>query len=486
LRINTYYILRIFSQSKVPNCIDIHHNIGFAMIQILTTLTDIPFHRNEITRIVQAAMDAADPEKAIKTCLRRNGDILSGGGRDYNLKAFEHIFLLGAGKASFAMAKAAAFILEDKEFSGAVLVKHLPDKAVLLESRGIHVLAGDHPTPGRNSLRGTKKIMKIARSAGQNDLVIFCLSGGASALFTSPREGISLDDLQKLTNLLLKSGAEITEINTLRKHLDEVKGGGLAAMIQPAVLLVPVLSDVVGNPLDVIGSGPASGDSSSFMDAWCVLEKYSLFEKTPASVMKILKEGQKGRIPETVRPDDPILERVNHIIIGSVEKSAQAALQEAAAQQFETEIITTALTGEAREKGRELAILLAEKAETSKAPFCLIAGGETTVTIRGNGLGGRNLELALAAVEGLAGLQGAALISLATDGDDGPTGAAGAVVTGGTMERAREMGIDPRDYLENNDSFTFFQKVGGLLLTGPTGTNVNDLVFMFGNLPKKD
>ncbi|MHC1785011.1 MAG: glycerate kinase [Anaerolineaceae bacterium] len=456
------------------------------MIHIPSLIPELPSYGKEITRIVQAALVAADPEEAVRNCLNRNGDILSAGEKVYHLGSFKHIYLLGAGKASFAMAKAVTGILEDRELSGAILVKYLPTDPNSLELRGIHVFEGDHPTPGGKSLRGSKDIIEIARRAGQDDLVIFCLSGGASALLTSPLEGIGLDDLQSLTGLLLASGADIGEINTLRKHLDELKGGGLAAMIHPAELLVPILSDVVGSPLDVIGSGPTAGDNSSFTDALFVLEKYNLFEKTPAGIMRILREGLEGRIPETVRSGDPILERVNNFIVGSVEKSAQAAFQVAVKQGFESMVVTTSMTGEAREKGQEFAKLVVEKTKAGCSPFCLIAGGETTVTIKGKGLGGRNLELALAAVEGLAGLPGAALISLATDGDDGPSGAAGAVVTGATMERAKELSIDLQDYLENNDSFTFFQRVGGLLVTGPTGTNVNDLVFLFGNLSNKD
>ncbi len=452
------------------------------MINISTTLKNQTLFHKRIAPIVQAALDAADPEKCVRAYLNNDGGNLYAGDRKYNLESYKRVFLVGAGKAAFSMAKAAAGFLRERITDGAVIVKHLPEKGAVLGANGIKVLKGDHPVPGYRSLESTKEIIHIVQKAGKDDLVVFLLSGGASSLFTSPREGVSLEDMQALTGLLLASGADIDEINTLRKHLDAVKGGGLARLAAPAEMLALVLSDVVGNPLSVIGSGPAAGDASTYKDALEILSKYWLKDRTPHRILSVLQNGLEGRLPETVRPEDAMMKRVHHIIIGSVDQSARAAFRTAKDNGFSAEILTTKMTGEARDRGVEFGNLLAEKAANERSPFCLIAGGETTVTIRGKGVGGRNLELALAAVEPLAGVHDAALLALATDGDDGVSEAAGALATGTTLAQALEKGLRPDLYLANNDSFHFFEKAGGLLVTGPTGTNVNDLVFLFGGL----
>jgi hydroxypyruvate reductase len=314
------------------------------------------------------------------------------------------------------------------------------------------------------------------------DLVICLISGGASALLTMPVTGVSLADLQALTSLLLACGANINEINTLRKHLDQVKGGQLARLAQPARVASLILSDVVGSPLDVIGSGPSVPDSSSFADAYAVLERYGLLGKAPVSIVKYLQRGCQGGAPETPKPDDPLFDRVQNVIIGSNQQAADAALQEALAEGFSAMLLTTYLQGEARQAGRWLAAIarqIASNGQPLQPPACLVVGGETTVTILGDGQGGRNQEMALGAVEDLANLPGAVLVTLATDGGDGPTDAAGAVVTGETLQRALQLGLRPGDYLRRNDAYHFFQGLGDLLVTGPTGTNVNDLAFLF-------
>jgi hydroxypyruvate reductase len=452
------------------------------MINISATLQNQPFYLQRVAPIVQAALDAADPEKCVRAYLNFDRGTLRAGDKKYNLESYKRVFLIGAGKAAFSMAKAAAAIFHGRITEGALIVKHLPEEDAAFGKTGIKVLKGDHPVPGFHSLISTEEILRIVRQAGKEDLVVFLLSGGASSLFTCPHEGISLEDMQALTGRLLACGADIGEINTLRKHLDAVKGGGLVRMAAPADLLVLVLSDVVGNPLSVIGSGPAAGDTSTFAEALDILQKYHLMDVIPKNILKVLRDGLEGRIPETVRPVDAFMKSVHQIIIGSVDQSARAAWQAAVDGGFDAKIITTSMTGEARDRGREYGKLLADTAVMEKTPFCLIAGGETTVTIRGKGVGGRNLELALAAVEPLAGVPDAALISVATDGDDGVSGAAGALITGGTLAQALVKGIHPGEYLENNDSFHFFENTGGLLVTGPTGTNVNDLVFLLGGL----
>jgi hydroxypyruvate reductase len=316
----------------------------------------------------------------------------------------------------------------------------------------------------------------------ERDLVIAVISGGGSALMTLPAPGLALADLQSLTGALLRCGATINEINTLRKHLDQIKGGGLARMAYPATLVTLILSDVVGSPLDVIASGPTVPDPTTFAEAYALLERYGIAASVPPPIIEHLRRGMAGQAEETLKPGDPRFERVQNLIVASNAQAAEAALTAARTEGFNTLLLTTYLQGEAREVGRALAAVARELAATGRplpGPACVVAGGETTVTLRGQGMGGRNQELALAAVADLAGLPGIALITLATDGGDGPTNAAGAVVTGATLERARQRGLDPLAHLARNDAYPFFDALGDLLRPGPTHTNVNDLVFIF-------
>ncbi|HMN60082.1 MAG TPA: DUF4147 domain-containing protein, partial [Anaerolinea sp.] len=308
------------------------------------------------------------------------------------------------------------------------------------------------------------------------------ISGGGSALLTCPAEGISLDDMRAVTGLLLGCGANINEMNAVRKHLDLVKGGGLARWAAPARTAALILSDVIGDPLDVIASGPCVPDSSSFASAWSILERYNLIDRLPEAVRARLQSGLRGQVAETPKPGDPLFERVQNEVIASNYQAAQAALEQARRDGWQTLLLTTYLQGEARQAGRMLAAVArqaAGSAEPLGRPACLVLGGETTVTLRGDGLGGRNQELALGAVAEMDGLADAFLVALATDGGDGPTDAAGAVVTGETLVRARAAGLDPADFLARNDAYHFFQPLADLLLPGPTQTNVNDLAFLF-------
>jgi len=288
--------------------------------------------------------------------------------------------------------------------------------------------------------------------------------------------------MQALTRELLACGASINEINTLRKHLDQVKGGGLARMAQPAALATLVLSDVVGDPLDVIASGPTVPDPTTFADAYAILERYGIVERIPPPIVAHLCRGIAGAVAETPKAGDALFERVQNLIIGSNRQAAEGALEAAQAEGFNAMLLTTYLQGEAREVGRVLAALAREIAATGRPvsrPACVVAGGETTVTLRGDGMGGRNQELALATAADLAGLRDVLLVTLATDGGDGPTDAAGAVVTGATLDQARGLGLDPAAQLARNDAYPFFAALGDLLRPGPTQTNVNDLTFVF-------
>lgn len=297
-----------------------------------------------------------------------------------------------------------------------------------------------------------------------------------------PAEGITLEDKKLATSLLLKCGATINEMNALRKHISAIKGGQLAKAAYPATIVSLILSDVVGSPLDTIASGPTAPDSTTFSDAWEVLEKYGLVNEMPPAIVERLRKGVKGEIPETPKPGDPVFERVQNVIIADNYIAATAALNEAQRQGLNTLLLTTFLEGEAREIGKAIAALGKEVATRGipiPPPACLILGGETTVTVRGRGKGGRNQELALAAAIALEGWEKVTVVTLATDGTDGPTDAAGAIVDGTTVRRALEKGLSPLAYLQDNDSYTFFKALGDLLVTGPTNTNVNDLVFVF-------
>ena len=442
---------------------------------------DLPVEQAaQVSRIVSAALRAADPRAAVVHALSRSGDRIEAGGRVLDLSQFRRIRVIGAGKASQAMAQGLLDSLGDTNFDGLLITKHLDPMITLPEA--LRVLPGGHPVPTLDSLNSTRSLIQFL-GQGQVDDLVFCLiSGGGSALMTAPVPGVTLEDMQSLTRLLLACGADIFEINTLRKHLDQVKGGGLARLAAPAQVVTLILSDVIGSPLDVIASGPTVADPSTFTDAIAILNRYQLIDKVPGAVRQALQSGAGGHAQETVKPGDPLVEKVINILVASNAQAAQAAFEQAQQEGFQTLLLTTFLQGEASQAGAFLASLLRQVAATGQPlarPACLIAGGETTVTLRGNGLGGRNQEMVLGAAFILDGLSQCALLALGTDGEDGPTDAAGAVATGETLSRARNLGLDAQAFLQNNDSYTFFESLGDLLKPGPTGTNVNDLSFLF-------
>ena len=312
---------------------------------------------------------------------------------------------------------------------------------------------------------------------------MLCLiSGGGSALMTLPVEGVTLSDMRDLTDLLLRVGATINEINVIRKHLDALKGGNLARLAHPARVVSLILSDVVGNPLDVIASGPTVPDSSSFAEAYGLLQRYGLLSEVPGSVQDHLRRGVRGEIDDTPKDGDAIFQHTQDLIVASNDIAARAAERAAQGLGFHTLLLSTFVEGEAREVAKVYAALAKEVLASGRPvprPACIIAGGETTVTVTGQGKGGRNQEMALAGAICIQGLDNVAIVCLATDGTDGPTDASGALADGMTTERARALGLDPWAYLENNDSYRFFARLDDLLLTGPTNTNVNDLALVF-------
>jgi hydroxypyruvate reductase len=329
---------------------------------------------------------------------------------------------------------------------------------------------------------GTADLVGLLETTGPRDLVVVVLSGGGSALMLLPAEGISLADMQQTTDVMLRAGATINELNTLRKHLERAKGGGLARLAAPSDVLALVLSDVVGNPLDVIASGPTVPDTSTFTDTTAILRRLGVWERLPEKIAARLEAGEKGTISDTPKPGDPLFERVQTVVVASNELAAEAGVRQAESEGMSALLLSTYVEGEAREVAKVVAALAREEAASNRPlarPACLILGGETTVTVRGTGLGGRNQELALAASLKISGLDDVIVAALATDGNDGPNDATGALADGSTVARARAAGLDPDAYLANNDAYHFFEGLGDLLITGPTNTNVNDLLFVF-------
>lgn len=441
-------------------------------------LTPNPEQRQPILHILQAALDAVDPFAAVQRSLMVEEGSLWVDGRAYRLSDYAQIWVLGAGKAGAPMAQAVEAALGERVSGGLVVVKRDhggPTQRVRLAEAG-------HPVPDGDGAAAGQAILEMAQAAGPGDLVIALLSGGGSALLTAPADGISLDDLQQMSELLLASGASINEINALRKHASQVKGGQLAQAAAPATLLTLVLSDVVGSPLDVIASGPTVPDSSTWADAWAVVEKYGLAGRLPASIVQRLRDGLAGQLPDTPKPGDPLFDRAQTVIVGDNRMAALAGLARARELGYHSLLLSTYVEGEAQEVGRFLAGL-GREVQTSghpvPAPACLILGGESTVRLGEKpGQGGRNQELALAAALALDGCAGITVVSLATDGTDGPTDSAGGLVDGSTVQRGRELGLDAADFLRRHDAYPFLQATHALLRTGPTRTNVNDLMFV--------
>jgi glycerate 2-kinase len=432
--------------------------------------------------IFNAALAAVDPYYAVRRALKIEGGVLHAAGSAYDLDTFGRIIVVGAGKATARMAMAVEDVVGSRISAGLVIVK----QGHTAPLRTVKQVEASHPVPDEAGVEGTKRVLEMVRSADERTLVLCLLSGGASALLVAPIDGLTLKEKQEVTTLLLKAGADIGELNTVRKHLSAVKGGRLAKAACPARIVALILSDVIGDRLDVIASGPTTGDGTTFADAMAVIEKYRLKEQVPLPVRALLERGMNGREPETVKSGDLCLPHTRNVIIGGINQALSAAQEKSRQLGFAPEIITAELQGEARDAAHTLA-RAAIQIRDSLNPGerrCLLSGGETTVTVRGNGSGGRNQELALAFALDISGSDGITLFSAGTDGTDGPTDAAGAVVDGETVQQARLCGIRPETYLENNDSYTFFLKVDAAaqpkhhVITGPTGTNVMDLQIM--------
>ena len=429
--------------------------------------------------IFSKAISAVDPTHLLKEKIQieRNQlrvSVREGSELSFDLNTFNKIFVVGTGKASNSMAQAIEEILGDRVTKGVVTTKY----GHLLRLKRTEIIEAGHPIPDRKGYEGAKKIQNLLKESGPKDLVIFLLSGGGSALLPFPAGNIELKEKQEVTQLLLDCGADIQEINTIRKHISRMKGGWLAKWAYPSTVIGLILSDVVGDQLDVIGSGPTVPDPSTFEWAWEILGKYDLLNEISPSIKEHLLLGREGRVEETPKPGDAVFENVHNTLIGSNILALLAAEKEAASLGLNTLILSSSIVGETREAARFHTAIAKEVISSGNPisrPACILSGGETTVTIKGNGLGGRNQEFALAGALEISGREKVVLLSGGTDGTDGPTDAAGALADHTTVGRAKSLGLNPKTHLENNDAYPFFQRLGDLLITGPTQTNVMDV-----------
>ncbi len=433
--------------------------------------------RNQALEIFQAALRAVEPVEAILKHVKMEGESLLIGKRRMELSKFDRILVVGAGKADAPMAQAVESLLGERVSDGIIVVKD--GHGLPLQRVKVH--EASHPVPDERGLGGTEEILSLVSGAGERDLVICLISGGGSALLVAPAEGVTLKDKQQVTQLLLACGASIHEINTVRKHLSRVKGGGLAHAAHPATLVSLILSDVIGDDLDTIASGPTVPDSTTFHQAGQILERYGIWDQVPGSVRMYVKKGVKGEIAETPKPGDPSFQRDAWELVGTNLQALKAARKEAERLGYRTMILSGMMEGETREVAKAHAAIAKEVLNSENPiapPACVLSGGETTVTLQGEGKGGRNTEFALASAIALEGVEHVIVLSGGTDGTDGLTDAAGAFADGKTVVRARQGELDPTDYIRRNDSYTFFETLGGLVITGPTRTNVMDVCVM--------
>jgi hydroxypyruvate reductase len=435
--------------------------------------------RDHLREIFKSALAAVDPHIAVSRAVTIEKSYFHTAGAAYDLDSYGSILVVGAGKATGRMALAIEDVLGDRITDGLIIVKN----GYTAPLRAVRQVEAGHPVPDEAGVEGTQRIIELVRRADEKTLVVCLFSGGGSSLLVAPLPGVTLEDKRRTTEQLLRAGATIDELNTVRKHLSAVKGGRLAQLAHPATVVTLILSDVIGDRLDVIASGPTTSDSSTFSDAAQAIKRYRLKPALPHGVVAFLERGLAGREPETVKSGDACFLKTSNVIVGSSAQALAAAREKAAALGWRTEVVTAELQGEARDAAR----MLARKALQVRDELnpggrqCLLYGGETTVTVQGAGRGGRNQELALAFALEIAGMNGITLFTAGTDGTDGPTDAAGAVVDGSVAAEARKYGIHPEAYLGNNDSYTFFQRLdsdtGGKyhVMTGPTGTNVMDI-----------
>jgi len=424
---------------------------------------------------LNAALEAADPKAIIKSKVTVKGSLLKVGDLSFDLDESKNIFVVGGGKASGRMAEALEEVLGEHIRDGAI---NVPQGSPPYQVRKVKLQQASHPIPDVAGVRGTSQMLALVGQAEENDIVFCLLSGGGSSLMPQPCSGVSLRDKRRVTDALLRSGATINEINTVRKHISSFKGGWLAKRAYPATVVNLILSDVVGDPLDSIASGPTVPDSTTFGDAVEILKRYKLWSKVPSSVRKVLLDGRKGLVPETPKAGDRAFAKVYNIIVGNNMTATLAAYTSFEKAGLNALLLTSRLEGQARDVGTVFASV-AKEVVASGNPVPkqagIVAGGETTVTVVGRGKGGRNQEIALGAALRIGDTDGVVVASMSTDGVDGPTDAAGAIADGRTVLRSKRLGLDARKFLAENDSYSFFSRLGDLVFTGPTGTNVGDV-----------
>jgi len=435
--------------------------------------------KKQLMHIVEHTIAAVAPDPAMRAAITLDGNTLTVDGMKYDLEQFERIFVVGAGKASAAMAQTLEDILGDRLHGGIVATKY--DHALKLKKT--QVLEAGHPVPDMAGERASKALLSLAKGTTEKDLVFCLLSGGASAIVPAPCKPVTLAIKQATTRKLLECGATINEINAIRKHLSLFKGGHLAQTLAPSTVITLIISDVVGDYLDVIGSGPTAPDESTFLDCQAILDKYQLCAEIPAEVNKLISDGCAGEEPETCKEGDACFNKVQNVIIAGNSMAVNGAAEAAKELGYTPVVVDYAMEGEAKDVAARFIRLAGEYCDgdhEEKPPMCLLAGGETTVTIQGKGKGGRNQELALAAAIELSEMQscrkGISVMSLGTDGSDGPTDAAGALVFPDTVARSDEQSQSARQFLSDNNAYEFFTNTGTLLKTGPTRTNVMDVV----------
>lgn len=431
--------------------------------------------RHDACIILVSALKAVDPKESILNALTLDGDILSFKGGSIDLSSVSRIFVVGGGKAGGLMTRAIEKMLGNRITGGLVNVIKGTERAV--KSNKVELWGASHPIPCKEGEKGIDRMLDMTNGLTKKDLVITLISGGGSALMPYPASGLSLSDIQDTTNLLLMAGSDINELNAVRKHLSGFKGGQFARHVAPAMMLTLILSDVIGDPLDTIASGPTAPDDSTFIQARDVIDKYDLFDQLPAGVIERINSGLNGLVPETPKRNDPIFDGVHNLVIANNFKAAQSANETAEGLGYNSLILSTYIEGEAKDVGMVFAGIAREEHSRGlpiQKPAAIIIGGETTVTVNGEGKGGRNQEVALGAIRKMKGLN-AVLATLGTDGIDGPTDASGAIVDGKSLDRAILFGLEPDSYLKENDAYNFFNTMNDLIFSGPTGTNVNDL-----------
>jgi glycerate-2-kinase len=431
--------------------------------------------RSDVLRAAEQGIKNVMPECFMKRIRVEDNSLIIKDSLRIDLREFDEVVVLGVGKASVRMAEMLEPILYDRISGGVIASLSSPCECINL--RKINVVPSSHPIPSKRSVEASEILLEWAESFTERTLAIFLLSGGASAMLALPAPPVTLEDKIFTTKLLLESGATIDEINTVRKHLSLVKGGWLGKRMSRARVISLILSDVVGNKVESIGSGPTAPDPTTFRDAYNILRRYDLWDRVPESIRRRIMDGLEGRVEETPKPGDPAFQRITNIVIADVGDACRAAASYLKSRGFRCIVLSKYVEGEASQVGIFLAGLL-QQFEEEGGRRAAILGGEYTVTVRGGGIGGRNQELVLGSLLKLKDLRRSVIMSIGTDGVDGVSSAAGAIADPQTYHDAIRLGINPIRFLKENDSNSFFNLVGGAIYTGPTGTNVGDLTII--------